>query len=145
MLTGSRALTRSQAGDAEPLSAWLLRSARSLQTAGVSLRGRVILVVVGVVTLVAGISIDSEWLVWLGSGLILSAFLILLLRLPNLRAIAWQPWWLAVAVVLLGVVTRSRPLMVIGWVVVVVLAIERLLLDRADRRGDTPERSSSDT
>ena len=103
------------------------------------------MVVAGVVILVTGTVIDSEWLVWLGAGLILSVLLILLLRMPSLRAIAWQPWWLAVAVVLLGIVTRSRPLMVIGWVVVVVLAVDRLLLDRALRRGDTTERSSSDT
>jgi hypothetical protein len=111
----------------------------------VSLRGRVILVVVGVVILVTGALIDSEWLVWLGVGLVLSAVLILLLRLPSLRGIPWQPWWLAVAVVLLGVVTRNRAVMVIGWVVVVALAVDRQLLDRAERRGDTPERTSSDT
>ena len=34
--------------------------------------------------------------------------------------------------------------MVIGWVVVVVIAVERLLLDRAERKGDTQERSSFD-
>jgi hypothetical protein len=84
-------------------------------------------------------------LVWLGLGLSLAVVLIRLLRLPSLAAISWQPWWLAVAVVLAGVVTRNRAVMVIGWVVVIVLAVDRLLLDRAERRGDSPERSSFDT
>ena len=75
-------------------------------------------------------------------GLVL---LVLLLRVPSLRAVPWQPWWLAVAVVLVGVVTRNRPFMIVGWIVVVVVAVERFLLDRARRRGDTPERSSLDT